>query len=221
MPQKLDIVYINSAKPSWFKRAWQRVKGWLGDTAKDVGQVAIIDAGARARTGQLIADPIMRVAPIAREIIESNPEFMGGRFGTEALAFDELTIASIDEEMSLVIEETNAFAGVLPVLKGQAGVERAIAEYEAEGGTILGREITIQTSAARTRLDLVGRNKAGELEFIEVKNGPNAGLTPNQELAIPKIREGGGVPRGGNAVAAGLSVGKPLPPTPVRIIQYQ
>jgi RHS repeat-associated protein len=218
---KPEIVRINSAKPSWFKRAWQGIKKFFSDTAKDVGQQAIIDAGARARTGQLIAHGVLTVAPVAREIIESNPEFMGGRIGEEIPVLDSLAIEAADEEMVLIVEELNATAGVFPVLRGQAGVERAIAEYEAEGGSILGREITIDTSAARTRLDFVGRNKAGELEFVEVKNGPTARLSTNQELAIPVIRAQGGIPRGANAIRAGLDVGKPLPPTPVRIIQYK
>lgn len=110
--------------------------------------------------------------------------------------------------------------GIGPVLKGQAGVDRAIAQIESEGGTVLGREVTVEAGGVRTRPDLLVQNADGSIEFVEVKNGPNAGLTPNQETAFPAIRAGGAVPRGANAQAAGLPVGAPLPPTPVRVIQY-
>ncbi len=111
--------------------------------------------------------------------------------------------------------------GIGPVLKGQAGVERAIAEIEAEGGTILGREITIEAGGVRTRPDLYVKTAAGKTQFVEVKNGPGAGLTTNQKVAFPAIESTGGIPRGGNAAAAGLPPGEPIPPTPVEVRRYR
>ncbi len=121
---------------------------------------------------------------------------------------------------SSAIALSTARGGIGPVLKGQAGVTRAIAAIEAEGGTIVGGEITLQAGAVRTRPDLLIRNALGQLEFVEVKNGAKAVLTANQEAGFPIIRAGGAVPKGANAAAAGLEVGAPLPPTSVRIIRY-
>ena len=110
--------------------------------------------------------------------------------------------------------------GVNPVLQGRAGVDRAIAQIESEGGTVLGREITVEAGGVRARPDLLIQNANGSIEFLEVKNGANASFTTNQATAFPIIRNGGAVPRGANAAAAGLDVGAPLPPTPVRVIKY-
>jgi RHS repeat-associated protein len=110
--------------------------------------------------------------------------------------------------------------GIGPVLKGQAGVERALGAAKARGETILGREITLDTPAARTRVDLATKTPAGTLKFIECKNGPCAGLTPNQKRAFPEIRSGGAVPRGGNAAKAGLKPGEPIGPTEVVVERH-
>jgi RHS repeat-associated protein len=110
--------------------------------------------------------------------------------------------------------------GSAPVLRGQAGVARAIAEIEANGGTILGREITLEAGGVRTRPDLLVLTSDGRTVFFEVKNGPGATLTPNQRIAFPAIRGGGAIPRGGNAATAGLPVGQPLPPIQVEMINY-
>ena len=110
--------------------------------------------------------------------------------------------------------------GVGPVLKGQQGVARAIEEIEAGGGTILGREITLETGAVRTRPDLLVRTADGRTVFVEVKNGSRASLSPNQRAGFAEISAGGAVPRGANASAAGLEVGVPLPPTAVQVIRY-
>ena len=50
--------------------------------------------------------------------------------------------------------------------------------------------------------DFYGQNEQDIREFIEVKNGPGTTLNPNQERFFPIIEQSGGVPVGGNAVAA-------------------
>jgi RHS repeat-associated protein len=47
--------------------------------------------------------------------------------------------------------------GIGPVIKGTSGVEKSIAAAEARGETILGREITMDTTGGRTRPDLLVR----------------------------------------------------------------
>ena len=113
-----------------------------------------------------------------------------------------------------------AKGGIGPVLKGQEGVARAIAEYEAAGGKILGEQISMRAGGGRTIPYLYGQNAQGIREFIEVKNGSRAALNPNQSRLFPIIEQSGGVPVGGNAAAAGFTPGVPVPPTPVRIIHY-
>jgi hypothetical protein len=110
--------------------------------------------------------------------------------------------------------------GVGPVLKGQAGVDRAVAGAQARGETVLGREITIETAAGRTRPDLLTRTPEGNLRFIECKNGPCAAVTTRQRQAFPLIESQGGIPRGGNAAAAGLEPGVPIGPTEVLIERF-
>lgn len=77
-----------------------------------------------------------------------------------------------------------------------------------------------QAGSVRTRLDLLVRYPDRAMEFIEVKNGAAAALSRNQRTGFPIIRNGGAIPRGANAAAAGLEVGVPLPPIPVREIRY-
>jgi RHS repeat-associated protein len=110
--------------------------------------------------------------------------------------------------------------GIGPVLKGQAGVNRAITEYEAAGGQVLGKNINLRVGGGRTVPDLYGHNAAGIFEFLEVKNGASAILNQNQARLFPLIRQGGAVPVGANAARAGLVPGVPLPATPVRVITY-
>ena len=114
-----------------------------------------------------------------------------------------------------------ARGGALPVRIGQAGVIETTLALERSGFTVVGREITMETVLARTRLDLlVEAPQAGGIVpgtavlvrplqrfFVEVKTGSGR-LSPNQRLAFPIIRKTGGIPRGLRALEAGLIVGK-------------
>ena len=110
-----------------------------------------------------------------------------------------------------------AKGGIGPVLKGESGVAQSIAAAEARGETVLGREITMETASGRTRPDLLVRDAEGNLKFIESKCGPGACLNPNQAGRFPELQQSGGIPRGQNATAAGLTPGRPIGPTPVRV----
>jgi hypothetical protein len=107
--------------------------------------------------------------------------------------------------------------GAASVAKGEVGVQQSIAAAEARGETVLGREITMETSGARVRPDILAQDAEGNLKFIEAKNGPFASLTPNQQVGYPLLESEGGIPRGMNAFNAGLTPGEPLGPTPVQI----
>lgn len=110
--------------------------------------------------------------------------------------------------------------GAGPVKKGADGVAQVRRDIEAAGGRVLGSEITVDAGGVRTRPDLFARLPGGQLSFVEVKNGPGARLTPNQEKAFPIIRSQGGVPRGANAdKTPGLESGVPIGPTPVWVVR--
>lgn len=75
-----------------------------------------------------------------------------------------------------------------PYQKGQEGVNRAIAEFEADGGRVIKTEVTIELNGVRNRFDFVGE-KDEVLYLFEVKNGPTARMTPNQKINIPIMRK--------------------------------
>ena len=105
------------------------------------------------------------------------------------------------------------------VEQGQAGVNQTIADIEAAGGRILGREVGVRAGGGwRPRFDLYVELPSGQRAFIEVKTGDRARLTAPQEGGIPPLMSQGGVPYGRNAAAAGLTPGVPIGPTPVWIV---
>ena len=114
-----------------------------------------------------------------------------------------------------------ARGGALPVRIGQAGVVESALAFERAGFVLVGREITMQTTAARTRLDLlVEAPRAGGIVpgttvrmgplqqfFVEVKTGSGR-VSANQQAAFRLIRTQGGIPMGLRAELAGLEVGE-------------
>lgn len=111
-----------------------------------------------------------------------------------------------------------AVGGIGPVLKGAAGVEKAVAEIEAEGGQVVAREVTIQNSAGRARVDLVYKDSSGNFVLGEAKNGPTAALNPNQRAVYNAAQSEGAQLVGGNARNAGLPT--TVPPSTVRVFKY-
>jgi hypothetical protein len=105
-----------------------------------------------------------------------------------------------------------------PVQQGAAGVDATASEIESAGGTILAREVTIETGGVRTRPDLYVELPSGERAFVEVKTGPSAGPTRNQETALPVISSTGGTIRARNAQDVGLIPGRQLGPTRVIVV---
>jgi hypothetical protein len=139
---------------------------------------------------------------------------LAGIFTQGATAVGELGTSSL-----ATIGSSTLSGGTGPVSQGLAGVDRTIAEIEAAGGRILGREITVEAGGVRTRPDLFVELPSGQQVFIEVKTGSSAGLTANQGAAFPEIVSGGFTPFGDNAAAAGLSPGVPYGPTTVWVVR--
>ena len=108
------------------------------------------------------------------------------------------------------INPWNGTSNLSPYEKGCQGVDRAIAEFKAQGGTGVRREVTIEVEGVRTRVDFMGYDKDGLLQLYEVKNGKYAGPTHNQRIVIPKLLQGASfTPYGNNAIKMKLPVGTP------------
>lgn len=81
-----------------------------------------------------------------------------------------------------------------PVLKGQAGIKRAIEEAKAKGWTVVAQEVEIVFGLAggklgRMRIDLV-LQRGGRLLFLEVKHGPTARLARRQSSGLLALARG-------------------------------
>lgn len=105
--------------------------------------------------------------------------------------------------------------------RGTMGENIYNAYVPMQGGTVVGRQVTIDAASSRVRPDFYVRDADGTMRFVEVKTGPNAPLSPNQQVGYPEIRTQGGVPRGANADAARLPSGTPIGPTPVDIHRWK
>ncbi len=102
---------------------------------------------------------------------------------------EPVPIIDSDKKVATFKSETTGLNGKLtPYEKGQIGVNRAIEEFEANGGTFLKKEVTVEVDGVRNRFDFAG-TKNGELYLFEVKNGPYSRPTPNQLRNIPKLFE--------------------------------
>jgi hypothetical protein len=98
--------------------------------------------------------------------------------------------------------------GIWPVLKGRAGVERAMKELEGEGLTVVNtnmRQATIETGGRRIRPDIITRDVDGNIGVWEVKNGRHAGLSGNQRAGYGSLETQGGTWRGKVAESFDLS----------------
>lgn len=97
-----------------------------------------------------------------------------------------------------------------PYQKGQLGVELAVENFRAQGGTMIQREVTIEVDGVRVRVDFAGYDKNGRLQLFEVKNGPYARPTHNQSIVLPKLQQGKPfVPYGRNATYLNLKTRVP------------
>ena len=101
--------------------------------------------------------------------------------------------------------------GIGPVLKGQAGVAQIMQQlYSNSALGNFGQEITLDVPGkGSVRLDIGSYDPVtGNLELTEVKNGPSARLTTNQNACFRDVENGNFIPRGNNAKNLGLEIGK-------------
>jgi len=95
-----------------------------------------------------------------------------------------------------------------------------LADITAEGGTVLGTHVSIDTSQGRIVADAVYTDASGDLIIGEAKNGPSAGYRTNQ--LAHGYDQGGPI----TGVVAGTKGGSRLPAgtaivnAPVRTFWY-
>ena len=81
-----------------------------------------------------------------------------------------------------------------------------------------GQQVTVKTdSGTRTRLDMIGRDKNGDINCVECKASDTAPLTRNQKRAFPEIERSGGTIVGKGK--PGFPGGTVIPPTRVDIVR--
>jgi hypothetical protein len=81
-----------------------------------------------------------------------------------------------------------------------------------------GQQVTVKTdSGTRTRLDMIGRDKNGDINCVECKASDTAPLTRNQKRAFPEIKRSGGTIAGKGK--PGFPGGTVIPPTRVDIVR--
>jgi hypothetical protein len=105
--------------------------------------------------------------------------------------------------------------------QGEAGVDQTVADLEAAGGRVLGKEISLKAPQAgwKARADLYVELPNGQRTFLEVKTGPGAELSENQIQVYAETRSIGTIPYGANAAKAeGITPGVSTGPTPVWVV---
>ncbi|MBW3614497.1 MAG: hypothetical protein KY439_04200 [Actinobacteria bacterium] len=114
---------------------------------------------------------------------------------------------------------TNSGRGTL----GEAVTAQAIRQ---QGGTVLGRRITVYSGATNRRVvpDFFVRNADGTVGWADSKvaqAGRRPTFTRNQRPGFRELQTVGGRPAGRNAADAGLPPGQPVPPMPVTIHKWK
>jgi hypothetical protein len=179
--------------------------------------VATIAVGATVGALEAMAIDAVVIQPMRIVVFDSQDQFdwgevgewgmFGGAFGAAGGAFRGVRAAN----------DVRAWQALPRGVKGEEGARLTIDKWSRMGFRVDGREITVRTPPARTRLDIVvsrgGVNP--ERVFLEAKNGPAAGLTANQRAAFPYIESTGGTWAGQNAARAGFTPGATFGPTRV------
>ncbi|EOY5423357.1 hypothetical protein ACP6O2_003559 [Cronobacter dublinensis] len=80
------------------------------------------------------------------------------------------------------------------------------------------REVTLETSGGtKVRIDIMAKDKLGNIVCVECKSSPVAPLTPNQKMGFPELEKGGGTVIGKGH--PGFEKGTRIPPTKVDIVR--
>lgn len=110
--------------------------------------------------------------------------------------------------------------------RGTLGEAVTVQAIRQQGGTVLGRRITVYSGATNRRVvpDFFVRNADGTPAWADSKvaqAGRPPTYTSNQRTGFPELATVGGRPAGRNAAEAGLPPGQPVPPMPVTIYHWR
>ena len=84
--------------------------------------------------------------------------------------------------------------------------------------SVSAREITVKTpGGTNVRIDIISKDKQGNITCIECKSSSTAPLTPNQKVGYPEIEKNGATVTG--AGKPGFEGGTMIPPTKIDIIR--
>jgi RHS repeat-associated protein len=94
--------------------------------------------------------------------------------------------------------------------------EDVVAAQKSAEQTGVVRQLTVRAeSGVKTKIDVAGRDAAGNVRLTEAKSSATARLTPNQRKAFPEIERTGGTVVGRGK--PGLEGGTKIPPTTVEV----
>ncbi|MFM9707854.1 RHS repeat domain-containing protein [Streptomyces galilaeus] len=114
---------------------------------------------------------------------------------------------------------------ITPQVKGAAGEARAVQELQDRGYKIMGTHVQLESKRGTTSyVDIIATrngNSLGAPEYFEVKNGPSAGLSPQQKTVYGQLSdEGNVILRSDKLIDWGLKSGDLLPQADVNVILY-
>jgi RHS repeat-associated protein len=194
-----EIIKIDSAKLPWYKRTWSSIKKAIGKAADtflkgqemEMQYTMLQSAG----TVRIISD----AAPVLREVVESNPQLMGG---TQELPFFQPGVLSLlDESSESMLEESDALQNLLTAgleVPNAGGVIRSFVTAEEEVyyrvfsensvGQFLTKVPPTTSASARQALALPPGNQATFIQEVVVP----AGTRLQRSRALPAFGQGGG-----------------------------
>lgn len=166
-------------------------------------------------------NPVNRIDPDGRQF-EVPPEVAAGEAeGTEAAAAAEGSGIRI-----MLIDPANPASMAMkppsPTVQqnkaaGDAFENKMTEKYKATEDTVV-NQVTVKTEGGtKVRIDIVTKNKEGEVSCIECKSSSTAPLTKNQRTGFPEIQNSGGVVVGKGK--PGVPGGTRIPPQQVRIVR--
>lgn len=102
--------------------------------------------------------------------------------------------------------------------KAGEAFEKQVKDQLEKTDTDVAEQVTIKTkSGTKTRVDIVSKDKDGNIKCTECKSSETAPLTKNQKQAFPEIEESGGTVVGkGKPEYPG---GTEIPPTKVDVVR--
>ena len=130
-------------------------------------------------------------------------------------------VTEVAKAVDKASDAANAAKKVEQVAKNNAkgaAFEKQIYQENPKNLVTQAQQVTIKTdSNIKTRVDIIGKNKNGDIVCIECKSSQTAQLTKNQKKAFPEIEKSGGTIVGKGK--PGFEGGTKIPPTKVEVVR--